>query len=64
MKRILKLDRLRLRGLRGAKDKVHLPATALGAGCLSAVAGSLDVGADASLPQLPRGESGASKIYR
>ena len=28
MKRILKLDRLRLRGLRGAKDEVLLTATA------------------------------------
>ena len=80
VKRILKLDRLRSRDLSGAKDEVlltaiaqkssaagevHLPATALGAGCLSAVAGTLDVGADASLPQLPHGESGTamSKIY-
>jgi hypothetical protein len=72
MKHILRLDRLRLRGLSGARDEVLLtataqnlrrlvkfilPSTAISAGGLSGVAAS-GVGADASLPQLPHRQRG------
>ena len=62
MKRIFRLDRLRLRGLSGARDEVlltataqnlrrpHLPATAIGGAGLSRIAGASGVGA--SMPQL------------
>jgi hypothetical protein len=80
MKRILRLDRLRLRGLSGARERgtahrncakpeaarqVHLPSTAIGAGGLSGV-GASGVGAVASPPQLPHesAEQGPVKNLR
>jgi hypothetical protein len=74
-KRILRLDRLRLRGLSGARDEVlltataqnpeaarqvHLPSPAIGAGGLSGAAAS-GVGAVASLPQLPHRQRGTKE---
>src|SRR6266480_3627007 len=73
MKRIFRLDRLRLRGLSGARDEVFahrnraepeaarqlpLPCPTAGRNRLPGVGVASGVGADASMPQLPRRESG------
>jgi hypothetical protein len=70
MKRIFRLDRLRLRGLTGARDEVLLTATAQNlrrlvkflcrppGGGLSSIAGASGVGTDGSMPQLPHRDSG------
>jgi hypothetical protein len=77
MKRIFRLDRLRLRGLSGARDEVLLtataqnlrrlvkfPATAICGAGLSRMAGASGVGA--SMPRLPMGtaQQSSAKIYK